>query len=66
MVVSVTNAQRTLNLIDRFTISRDTFASGEMVTETITGEFGNMLDVRIQLRCMDPFTGPNCEPAVGE
>ncbi len=66
MIISVTNIERTQALIDRFTISRNTFTSDEMVTETIIGEFGNMLEVSILLRCTDSFTGANCEQAVGE
>ncbi len=66
MVVSVINTEQTQALVDRFTISRNTFNSDEMVTETIIGEFGNMLEVSILLRCTDSFTGANCEQAVGE
>ena len=66
MVVSVINTERTQALIDRFTISKNSFIVDEMVTETIIGEFGNMLEVSILLRCTDSFTGANCEQAVGE
>ncbi len=66
MVVSVINTEQTQALVDRFTISRNTFNSDEMVTETIIGEHGNMLQVSILLRCTDSFTGANCDQAVGE
>ncbi len=66
MVVSVINTERTQALIDRFTISKNSFIVDEMVTETIIGEFGNTLGVSILLRCTDSFTGANCEQAVGE
>ena len=66
MVVSVINTERTQALIDRFNISKNSFIVDEMVTETIIGEFENMLEVSILLRCTDSFTGANCEQAVGE